>query len=406
MLLRRTALLVLAATASLSVACGGSDKAGKSVGPDTGTGGSSSYGTDAGGGCAAGTALIGGKCVADKGALPCTTALNTGFPGDTQCLEPPDPSEGMQMHYGPTNYDDPTEMANFTIHPSDEVVDCMFMKTPTDHNIHMNDYHARLRPGTHHMITYVQQQDHADSVLPEPCNQGPGFVFLVGATSINTDISTTGEGSPAEYSGAAMEVTAKSQAAVQMHFINTSEEDHLKEGWVNAMYYPDDQVKMEVNPITWLGGLGMDIKPGTSVTTEAGGASCTVPAGSPDLDIITTVAHMHSHTTRLAAFIQRAGSTDREKIYEDYNWEEPTFLYYTSTAVNSPPDPVAKKTGGISGDLVAHPGDQLSWECEVHNDGPNDNLELKFSDKALTGEMCNVFGVYGPATTPWSCYSL
>jgi hypothetical protein len=401
-----TRFLVAAMLSSLVPACGGTHDTG--VSPSSQNGGNDG-GPGASSGCKTGTVAMGGACVTLQGADPCKTPIHTQFDGDTQCLEAPDPTLGMQMHYGPANYDDPAEIAKFIIQPGDELVDCMFMKTPNTSDIHMDNYHVRLRPGTHHMITYVQPGDAPDSTAPEACNQGPSFTFLFGATAINTDISVIGIGAP-EYEGSAEFIKAKSQAAVQMHFINTTDKPRLKEGWINAFYVPNDQVKMEINPITWLGGLGMAIKPHTAVTVQGGATAqtelskCTVTPAQGDLDVLALVAHMHSHTSRVAAFIQRAGSTDRQKVYEDYNWEEPTFVYYNSKTTNQPPDPVAKKTGGITGDLVAHPGDQLSWECEVHND--SDNLTLQFSDKALTGEMCNVFGVYGPATAPWNCMSL
>ncbi|HVU01928.1 MAG TPA: hypothetical protein VHE30_09260 [Polyangiaceae bacterium] len=420
MALRPAFLVALVAlTASPLVACSGrsTDKSPNGL---NGGGGNDGNGGSGSGDCPAGMVRMGGACISTVGAEPCKNPINSGYDGDGQCLEAPDPAEGMQMHYGPKNYDDPEEVSHYLIAPGDEYVDCMFMKTPNETDVHMNNYHVRLRPGTHHMITYVQPQVVPDSVYPEACNQGPGFTFLVGATAPNTDITSVGQGNPPpEYEGAAMQIIAQSQAAVQMHFINTTDQDHLKEGWINALYFPDDQVKMEVNPITWLGGIGMSIGPHTHVVTQGGTTAavqiqdCTVTdtqAYDPDnttdksLNIIATVAHAHSHTSRVAAYIQRGGTGEREKFYEDYNWEEPTFVYYNSTTTNDLWDPVAKKTGGLSGQLQAHPGDKISWECEVNND--SDNLTLKFSDLALTGEMCNVFGVFGPSKQPWSCISL
>jgi hypothetical protein len=405
----RRAHLLYASLVLLTPACGGSKEAAPTEATPSPS--SSANATDGGdGACAPGTVSMGGACIAlGPGAIPCEHPPQTGFDGDTQCLDAPDPSDGMQMHYGPSNYDDPAELANFTIKAGDELVDCMFMKTPNAEDIHFNDYHVRLRPGTHHMITYVQPNEMPDSTIPEACKQGAQFTFLVGATTMNTDISVVGSGAP-EFEGAAMKVPAKSQAAVQMHFINTTDHDRLKEGWINMMFTDNATVKMETNPITWLGGIGMSIAPHTHVVTEGGSAAktqvanCQVTPDQGDLNIIAAVAHAHSHTQRVAAFIQRAGETERTKFYEDYNWEEPTFVYYNSVTKNPTWDPDTKTTGGSSGRLIAHPGDQLSWECEVNND--SDNLTLKFSDLALTGEMCNVFGVYGPATQPWSCISL
>ena len=47
--------------------------------------------------------------------------------------------------------------------------------------------------------------------------------------------------------------------------------------------------------------------------------------------------------------------------------------------------------GGHSGVLEFEPGDRLGWECEVVNDS---DVTLRFSDEAITGEMCNVFGEF------------
>ncbi|HEX7668354.1 MAG TPA: hypothetical protein VF395_02165 [Polyangiaceae bacterium] len=413
MLSPRSAWFVLALLSLSTAACGShvspADRnSGAPIGPD---GGSDAIGPDGGsGGCAAGTVAMGGACISlGRGAVPCANPANSGFDGDTQCIEAPDPAAGMQLHYGPSNYDDPAEMSNFVIHSGEELVDCMFMKTPNETDIHFDDFHVRLRTGTHHMITYVQPQDQPDSTKPVACKQGPGFTFLVGATAPNTDIHVAGMGAP-EFEGAAMLVPARSQAAVQMHFINTTDHDRLKEGWINMMYLDGDKVKLEMNPITWLGGLGMSIGPHTHVVTQGGAAAatelapCQVTPEQGDLDVIATVAHAHSHTQRVAAFIQRAGETERTKFYEDYNWEEPTFVYYNSVTNNPVWDPLGKTTGGLSGRITAHPGDKLSWECEVDNN--SDNLTLQFSDKALTGEMCNIFGVYAPAKQPWNCLSL
>jgi len=71
---------------------------------------------------------------------------------------------------------------------------------------------------------------------------------------------------------------------------------------------------------------------------------------------------------------------------------------------NTPPNRTTKTPGSpINGQLLVHPGDQFSWECEVDNktDGT-----LTFSDKAYTGEMCNVFGMYAATTASkaWNCF--
>jgi hypothetical protein len=332
------------------------------------------------------------------GAAPCID-FSTGFAGDSQCLAAPPEDKGFQLHYGPSNYDDPEEVNKYIIQPSEELVDCIFTKTPNKADIYVNEYHARLRPGTHHMITYIEPGDRADSTAPEECRQGAEFTFLVGATTLTTDITAGGPDSAPEYKGSALKIPATSQAAIQLHYLNTTSEPILKEGWINVLYA--DTVTLEVNPITWLGGIGMAVPPRSKQTIIAGGGTCTV---SQDLNIITLVGHAHAHTTQISTYIQRAGSSDKQLIYRTYDWHEPGFINYNSVTINDAPDPVAKTMGGISGILVAKPGDQLWWECEVNN---TTDIVLQFSDKALTGEMCNIFGVYAPSTgSPWSCISL
>src|ERR1700679_2896630 len=68
------------------------------------------------------------------GALPCT--LKTQFEGDSQCILPPDPSQGFQFHYGPSNYNDPAEVAKYTLAPGGEVTDCVFFPTPNDSDVY------------------------------------------------------------------------------------------------------------------------------------------------------------------------------------------------------------------------------------------------------------------------------
>ena len=68
---------------------------------------------------------------------------------------------------------------------------------------------------------------------------------------------------------------------------------------------------------------------------------------------------------------------------------------------NPVPEPTSRTGGASSGVLNMKPGDKIDWECEVTNDDqPN---PITFANAVYTGEMCNVFGLYGPTTgAPWS----
>ena len=50
----------------------------------------------------------------------------TAYPGD--CRAPPeiDPSIGVVAHYGPKDYDDPEQIAQYLVQPGEELVDCAY----------------------------------------------------------------------------------------------------------------------------------------------------------------------------------------------------------------------------------------------------------------------------------------
>src|SRR4051794_30292343 len=86
----------------------------------------------------------------------------TGFAGDDLCLAPPKPSEGFQLHYGPSDYDDPAEVAKFTSKPGEETNDCFFQVSGNDSEVYYSGYNFQMRPGSHHLIGQSR-----DAVLPE-----------------------------------------------------------------------------------------------------------------------------------------------------------------------------------------------------------------------------------------------
>ncbi|HEX7670368.1 MAG TPA: hypothetical protein VF395_12320 [Polyangiaceae bacterium] len=357
--------------------------------------------------CPRGQVRIGGACTSLGIAEACKTLPSTQFAGDSQCLEAPDPARGMQLHYGPKSYDDPAELSKFVVQPNEEVVDCMFMKTPNAAPMHVNDLHVRVRPGGYEMITYSQPSAVPDSTAPEPCGQGSAFAPWVMSPGVDLDLTL--DGGASEYAGAAMAIDARTQVVIQMHVVNRTDQPELKEAWLDAVYVDPASVKLEVSPSTWMGGLGMNIPPHREMLVQGGVAAatqiaaCTVTDAQGDLDVMTLIGRTASHTTRMAAYIERANGA-RETLYEAYDWEHPALLYYNGAVQNPLADPTTLTTGGTSGDVVAHPGDRISWECAVTND--TDAISLRFSDLALDGEVCNVYGMVAPSRTPWSCISL
>jgi hypothetical protein len=104
-------------------------------------------------------------------------------------------------------------------------------------------------------------------------------------------------------------------------------------------------------------------------------------------------AHAHAHTTRVSAWINRAGG-EKEIVYETYDWSEPLMAMFDSQHDYDAPSMESGNEGAYSGILTMNPGDTFGWECHIRNDDQPD--PLRFGDGAYRLEMCNIFGFYAP----------
>jgi hypothetical protein len=346
-----------------------------------------------------------------KAAIPCFKGLaepcknfHTKFDGDEYCLEPPDPSVGMQMHVGPTDYDDPVQTDKYVMPPGAEpnwYENVTLSNTTTKYT---RGYHSSMRPGSHHFIMYA---------IPTPANgptgpvqtgggvesaSGVGGRFLAGATRATQDIDTNG--TFPEDQGIGSEMPPLQTVSANLHYINQTDHPLLQELWMNFIFIDEALVTQFVKPITWYGGLAMNIKPGTHVTLHNNPTSCKAPA---DIRVAMMTAHAHASTLRVTTNMIPAAGGGPTQLFSDYNWHEPTGWRFDRAATNPTVDAVAGTSGAISGILQVKKGDQFGWECEIQNNQPGN---LTFGNHLLTGEMCNVFGFYytkDRAATPWTC---
>jgi hypothetical protein len=323
-------------------------------------------------------------------AEPCD--IDTGYPGDEYCIKPPPPDKGFQLHYGPANYDDPDEVAKYLLMPGEEVTDCVFGTTPNETEVFHNEYHGRMRPGSHHLLVYTEDggETTKPSTMPEACKQGTATRNIFGAQTPAVDIMTAANGAP-ENQGLAQRLDAKQRSVLQLHFINTTDKPILREAWTNVMYVDASKVKMQADPIFFLGGVAMNIQPGTRVVIK-GKASAT-----SSLRLVEATGHFHAHTVRFSAWKTVAGV--RSLIFEDDNWHEPSMFLFDSVTQNRAMDPEHHTVGAISGIINLEKGDSIDWECEVNNDSEK---ALRFGNEVYGAEMCNMFGAYTPGTgAPW-----
>jgi hypothetical protein len=390
------------------------------------------------GACSSGTSAPGSTTApqiptADLGTLPCDPAMtypaNWAFKtndGDERCLVAPDPSKGIQFHYGPTNYNDPAEVAKYTLQPGQEVTDCVYVYTPNAQTVAFDAYHVRMRPGSHHMLLYISPPAGAGLSLgpsapfaptgtngPTQCNQSANMRNLFGAQTPQLDITALTSGAP-ENAGLAVHIPPKQQAVIQAHFINATAKPILREVWANLLFVDESQVTQIGDPIDFIGGpLSINIPMGQSQVIKG---TATVPSGvAPDFRLVIGTGHYHTHTTEFKAWATIGGV--RQQIIQEYNaldhLPEPGTWNFTSAQQNPVMDTANKAPGAFSGILHMQPGDTIDWECDMTNNDVSPTSppqfranSIRFANAVYTGEMCNMFGMYVPSFgQPWSALS-
>jgi hypothetical protein len=348
------------------------------------------------------------------GVSPCK--INTGFAGDSMCIAAPPTDKGFQFHYGPADYTNAAEVAKYTLHPGQEVTDCVFFPTPNDQDVYFNSYHSRMRPGSHHMLLYIQNSmvtETGPNDAPRACAQGADTRNLFGAQTPTLDVDGNVDNAP-ENQGFAIKVPAHQQAVMQLHFINAGTTDILREAWANILFVDKSQVTQLGDPIFFIAGVSMNVTMGTT-TTIHGTAKVPATAG-PDYRLVNATPHYHTHTTKFTAWATINGQ--KQVFMEDFptlgKLPEPLLTSFDSVAQNKAPNESARLGGASSGILAMKPGDQIDWECVVENNNvsssspaPFKAAAITFDNAVYTGEMCNLFGTYAPSTGgAWSAPNL
>lgn len=345
---------------------------------------------------------------------PC--GLHTIYDGDENCILPPAPEDGLQLHVGPSSYDDP-DVINavgadgkplWLMEPGDERTNCFHMVTPNDTGVYYFKQQYRMRTGSHHMI--VSNSTNTSTTAEwTPC-QG-GIVGAIGGTQhVIEDLPPGGNVAP-EDEGLGRGLDPHSPIDIQLHFYNTTDKPRLREVWVNWLYKPKAEVTTNLG---MLGGFVTKRDPVTGQrlplvlahTQATIGNVCTaeqaIPAATSAAParIVTLFGHAHTHNTRFVVYKDKAdGSSD--VVYDSYDGAEaPTYTY--DTLVQNPvADPVNRKSGGSSGLLLLAPGDQLRFSCDINNDT---DFDFMGQNEVNTDEMCNLFGSVAGAGFP--CFDL
>jgi hypothetical protein len=334
----------------------------------------------------------GGSAASKNGADGCP--VKSGFAGDERCLAAPTGTDRMQVHFGPKNYDDPDEVALYTVQPGDEIDKCFFVKLPNQTDFIYGKRHGSMRPGSHHFIA------RAMSGIDVP----DGFADCNGADGIGNadDIGTfqvpdyTYPPDAPDYEGLSGTIAGGRQGMLNGHFINQTDAPTLAEAWIDYEAIDPAKVKGQMMPISLTGGLGMRIAPHTQQTLHF---SC---SPNQDVRILELESHMHAHGVRMSAWkVDAAGQ--KTLIYEGFDWREPARFNFDSVTQNPVSDDTTKKAGAFTGPLTVGAKETVEWECEINN--TSDGI-LKFRNEVNTGEMCILGGMTTAVTgdtQPFGC---
>jgi hypothetical protein len=309
--------------------------------------------------------------------------VNSGFPGDDACLPAPTDAETVRMHYGPSDYDDPADVARFVIEPGRETNHCLFMKMPNEADFYYARATSAMRPGSHHLVSRALA-DRLEEDGFQDCagaDTGIGLGDGIGVPGTQEGTRSYPPDAP-DYEGLVRVLPAGRQGMLNAHYINSIDDPILAEAWLK-FERAEGEVRDVLSPISLIGGLGMRVEPGTTATLSY---SC-----SPDraIRIYHLNAHYHAHGVRFSAWKVAADGT-KALLFESFDWEHLGAFDFDSVTVNSPPESAAGIDGATSGAITVGPDEALAWECEINN---TSDATLKFRNEVFTGEMCILGGV-------------
>ena len=321
--------------------------------------------------------------------------INSGYPDDHACIPAPPPNEGIQIHIGPKDYNDPAEVAKFIMKPGEESSQCWTYRTTNTEEIYFQSYVLSGRAGTHHILGSALEGD-------LPVDQGFGRcadtregsgVENLGPMPMATKPYMPRTQVAPENKNIARRLPPQVLAEADMHYYNFTDHDIIRELWINLYTAPKEQITGEMLRVRGMGGFGWNeqpIAPGTDMVYQY---ECPIAGNGRILELL---GHYHAHGVRFTSSIKRkAGNV--EKIFEMYSYEDPAGFEYNSVTKNPPFGPTT--AGAFSGILEVQEGDVLAWECHIVNDS---DQPLRYTNEVKTGEMCNLWG-HSFGITRWDC---
>ena len=278
---------------------------------------------------------------------PCADMPDTGYANDELCIEAPPPDVGYQAHFGPSDYDDPDDLAPYLLGPGEENVVCQYRYTPDFSGVrYSNEQHTRLREGTHHLIMWGANRELPDAPADgefrsDGCQNPFDYLFVTGAQAALNGVGGVQDifvSDLPENEGIAHQVHPNRSLALEMHYVNTTPEPILRESWINTIYTDAENVDTIIDPMFFIGSRINVPVGGSQIVTNDLCEAPPLPADGPEskLRFLGFTGHAHANTTRITAWINRAATGQREQVYEVFDWAEPLQAAFNTVDENPP----------------------------------------------------------------------
>ena len=321
--------------------------------------------------------------------------LSTSYADDHACIPAPKPGEGIQIHIGPSNYDDPEEVAKYIMHPGEESSECFTLRTPNTEDVTYQSFVLSGRAGTHHMINTLYEGELPTGMFGACGGRNSETATPAGSLPGASKAYMPRSQVAPEYAHVGQVLKAEALLQADMHYFNFTDQDIVREVWLNLYFAPEGTEVTELtNVIRGFGGLGWNREPIQPGTDEVYKYECPIQG---DGNILSLLGHYHAHGKQFTASIRRKGSDQAEKVFEMFDYLEPATFDYNTVTNN--PEFSPSSPGAVSGVLEVKDGDVLMWDCHIIND---DAVPLRYVNEVKTGEMCNVWG-YSIGTEPIVC---
>lgn len=260
-----------------------------------------------------------------------------------------------------------------------EITYCWYFKVPTTEAYTIKKWSSHMTDGSHHMIMFFTKSlsQPEGTVSDTNCGLTSGTniaTWIYAAQNVDASLALPTDDGTGKPLG--MDVAAGQTGFIQMHYLNSTDNEITVHVTVNADAYDAgvDTTKTFAY-ITFNGQISI---PKNSTGTKAT-QTCPISAGQK-VWLLST----HAHKQAVHTEVRNGMPTSTDVTFASDDWEHPGAKAWMASP------------------FYSFDSGKLTYECTYDN--PN-NYDIHTGDSAQTDEMCMATGYVFPATKPTICYN-